>query len=174
MQPITSSAGVAHCVAALMRRGRLDQKAQGTVWGHRPLPLPSRKAPRFIYGDIISRMAKARGLTCIPINLGSGGRPAAASDVGVLAKTKLSVVSVLMGYNDQSWRTPAGYKAELGQTLVALRERLPQTPIFVLTLLWSTHPHPTTHIRPAMACRLRPTGRRRERRLHRWGIPIST
>ncbi len=81
-------------------------------------------------------------------NMGFGGRPTTPDDASTIAALRPDVVSVLMGYNDQFHRTPDEYGAQLKATLQALRAGLPHTPIYVLTLLWSSNPYPTKYSLP--------------------------
>ncbi len=115
--------------------------------------------PRFrwvAYGDSITQgfwaddvtanypfqVAQAKGWECV--NMGFGGRQATPDDGKVIGSIEADLITVAMGFNDHFTKTPAKYAEDMKALLGNIRARQPKTPIYVLTLLWSTDPYPTT------------------------------
>jgi lysophospholipase L1-like esterase len=79
------------------------------------------------------------------VNLGFGWRQATALDGVVVGSFKADIITILMGYNDYITNKPLkSYEADLQGVIRNIRAQQPLVPIYLLTPLWSTEPHPTT------------------------------
>lgn len=71
------------------------------------------------------------------VNLGLGGRASNPKDAATVTSLKPDVISVFMGTNDwQGGVAPDKYRANMTAFLDGIRTAQPQTPIYLLTLLW--------------------------------------
>lgn len=153
------SKAVSHLYEIVMPCGQsADFQGLTTEGGTVLKAAPARSKTRYVaYGDSITQgfwtsdptqnypflIGEKNGWEVI--NMGFGGRATTSKDAEIVASLKGDVITMLIGYNDQFSRKPEEYGAELQKTLTELRAAQPKTPIYVVTLLWSTNPYPTKY-----------------------------
>lgn len=105
------------------------------------------------YGDSITHGFRAENITkTYPfmvgeklrwqvVNMGFGSRTAVASDGDAIAACGGNLISILIGFNDfYGNKTLATYAQDIKGMIRNIRKQQPETPIFLITPLWSSEP----------------------------------
>ena len=120
-------------------------------------PTATSDRPRYVaYGDSIthgfqasdptltypSLLAVAKGWELT--NLGFGCHTATADDGKLIGAVPADVITILIGFNDHLGNKPLEqYRADVAGLLRNIRAAQPNTPIWLITPLWSAEPWPT-------------------------------
>lgn len=125
--------------------------------GARFYPVPPRPVVRYVAcGDSITHGFRASNVTkgyafllaeqkgWQLVNMGFGSRRATADDGKTIGALPADVITILIGFNDHFGNKPLEqFAADMTGLLRNIRAAQPETPIHVITPLWSTEPFPT-------------------------------
>ncbi len=122
--------------------------------GGKLLPISVRPAFKYVaYGDSITHGFRAGDISrTYPfmigeklqwqvVNMGFGSRTAVPADGDAIAACGGDIISIMIGFNDFYRNKPAAtYARALKELILRIRKQQPNTPVFLITPLWSSEP----------------------------------
>lgn len=118
------------------------------------LPATARPAFKYVaFGDSITHGFRAEDVSktypfiigekmkCQVVNMGFGSRGTVPSDGQAIAACKGDLISILIGFNDfYKNKSLENYERDINRLIQEIRMVQPDTPVFLITPLWSSEP----------------------------------